>query len=83
MSYNAGNTIMRMDLQDWSGNSRYVEYSHFSIGPETDRYRLAISGATGTLVYDDMAFSNGMQFGTLDYPDVRGCASAMHAGKTD
>ena len=72
---------MRMDLQDWNGNSRYVQYSHFSISDVFDRYRLLIGGATGTLAYDDMAYSNGMQFATMDAPDPNNCAVNLKAGQ--
>ncbi|CAH1271112.1 PKD1L3 [Branchiostoma lanceolatum] len=39
---------LRVDLTDWDGSTVYAEYSSFSVGSTADKYRLSISGYTGT-----------------------------------
>ena len=39
---------LRVDLEDWDGNTAYAEYSVFSIGSEQDKYRLTVLGYSGT-----------------------------------
>jgi hypothetical protein len=38
---------MRIDLLDWSGNTRYAEYGTFTVGPASDGYRLDVAEYTG------------------------------------
>ena len=66
-------------MQDWSGNSRYLTYTHFVVLPESNRYQMSISGPSGTVI-DDMSYSNNCQFGTYDNPDYYKCAVNMQAG---
>ncbi len=40
------NYMLRVDLEDFDGNKGFVLYSSFSVGPETDGYRLHVSGFT-------------------------------------
>ena len=42
-----GEQELRIDLEDWDGNQRYAEYSHFSIASPSYDYKLAIDGYTG------------------------------------
>ena len=47
----------------------FMHYNHFRIGPETDNYRLSISGFTGITPVDPFIFGhsiNGQQFTTRD-----------------
>jgi len=40
---------LRVDLADFEGNSRYVEYNHFRVGAAAQKYELESIGAhTGT-----------------------------------
>lgn len=39
--------IIRIDLEDYDGNKRYVEYSLFNVFDENDYYRLIILGYFG------------------------------------
>jgi len=41
-------TQLRVDLQDFEGNSRYAQYSSFSVGDSASKYTLSVSGYTGT-----------------------------------
>ncbi|KAI8520994.1 hypothetical protein Bbelb_007480 [Branchiostoma belcheri] len=40
---------LRIDMEDWEENSRFVEYSSFSVSSEASGYRLHISGYTGNV----------------------------------
>ena len=59
---------MKRDTGVWHS----VEYSSFSVGPESDKYRLSVSGFSGDTddalaAPDDPATNNnGMQFSTVD-----------------
>ncbi len=75
----SGQNSLRVDMQDWSGNSRYLTFTHFMVLPESNRYQMSISGPYGNIP-DDMSYSNGCQFGTYDNPDYYHCAVNMHAG---
>ncbi|KAI8482145.1 Fibrinogen C domain-containing protein 1 [Branchiostoma belcheri] len=41
---------LRVDLEDTSGNTRYANYSSFSITDESDHYRLTVGGYSGNAV---------------------------------
>ena len=38
---------LRIELEDFTGEKRYAEYSVFSVKPATDKYRLAVGGYSG------------------------------------
>jgi len=63
---------MRFQLKRDTGVWQSVEYSSFSVGPESDKYRLSVSGFSGDTddalaAPDDPATNNnGMQFSTPD-----------------
>ena len=72
---------MRIDLGDAQGNRAYAKYSTFSIGVSSTRYRLSVSGYSGT-AGDSMAYTNGASFSTKDrdYDGYRyhHCATRHH-----
>ncbi|XP_071172040.1 angiopoietin-related protein 7-like [Mytilus edulis] len=82
---------LRIDLEDWNGNTRYVEYGTFFVGNEATNYVLTIGNYSGN-VEDSIVFSgkencdiNGMAFSTWDVDndvdDVDNCAKdKKHAG---
>ncbi|XP_035685324.1 angiopoietin-4-like [Branchiostoma floridae] len=39
---------LRVDLADWDGSTAYAEYSSFSVASAADKYRLSVSGYSGT-----------------------------------
>ncbi len=41
------NYSLRIDLEDFNGNSRYATYRHFAVGSEADGFRLSASGYRG------------------------------------
>ena len=76
-----GNCSVRFDLQLTDGTWLYAEYSKFIVGNVSDKYRLNITGYTGT-AGDAMSFHNGQRFSTYDsdndaYP---GNCAALNSG---
>jgi len=41
-------TQLRVDMQDFEGNSAYAQYSNFSVGDSVSKYTLSVSGYSGT-----------------------------------
>ena len=58
-------TELRVDLQDFEGNSAYAHYAHFSVGDSSSKYILSVSGYNGT-AGDSLAFHNRQKFSTRD-----------------
>ena len=42
-----GNYKLRIDLEDYSGNSRYAVYNLFIVGDAASQYKLDIDGYSG------------------------------------
>ena len=40
---------LRVDLEDFDGNTTYAEYTTFRVADERDKYRLLIGGYSGTV----------------------------------
>ena len=60
-------TQLRIDIcqGQYSACNRYAQYSTFTLGTAADRYRLGVSGFSGT-VGDGMWYHSGKQFSTYD-----------------
>ncbi|CAC5383138.1 Fibrinogen-like protein A,Ryncolin-4,Angiopoietin-related protein 7,Angiopoietin-related protein 1,Ficolin-3,Ficolin-1-B,Techylectin-5A,Ficolin-2,Ryncolin-1,Tenascin-R,Fibrinogen-like protein 1,Angiopoietin-1,Tenascin-X,Fibrinogen C domain-containing protein 1-A,Tenascin-N,Ryncolin-3,Tenascin,Fibroleukin,Fibrinogen C domain-containing protein 1,Ryncolin-2,Angiopoietin-related protein 6,Techylectin-5B,Angiopoietin-related protein 2,Angiopoietin-2,Microfibril-associated glycoprotein 4,Fibrinogen alpha chain len=61
----SGNYKLYIHLEDCEGNSRYAEYSEFSVGNASTKYTLNISGYSGD-AGDSLKYHNGMMFSTKD-----------------
>ncbi|CAH1239328.1 ANGPTL7 [Branchiostoma lanceolatum] len=59
------NFKLRVDLEDWSGNENFYEYSSFRVSGESDGYRLQIAEYSGN-AGDSMEQNNGQKFSTVD-----------------
>ncbi|KAM3623282.1 uncharacterized protein V6R79_009585 [Siganus canaliculatus] len=73
-------TVLRIELVDWEGKTRYADYNMFRIGSEADKYRLTYGyyfGGDAGDAFDGYDFGddpsdkfytvhNGMQFSTSD-----------------
>ncbi|CAC5395824.1 Fibrinogen-like protein A,Angiopoietin-related protein 7,Techylectin-5A,Ficolin-2,Ryncolin-1,Tenascin-R,Fibrinogen-like protein 1,Angiopoietin-1,Fibrinogen C domain-containing protein 1-A,Tenascin-N,Ryncolin-3,Tenascin,Fibroleukin,Fibrinogen C domain-containing protein 1,Fibrinogen gamma chain,Ryncolin-2,Techylectin-5B,Fibrinogen alpha chain,Fibrinogen gamma-B chain,Ficolin-1,Fibrinogen C domain-containing protein 1-B,Angiopoietin-4 [Mytilus coruscus] len=81
---------IRIDLQDWNGGTRYVEYDIFFVGNEAINYVLTIGNYSGN-VEDSIVYSglenckmNGMAFSTWDADNDNSsnncAANSEHAG---
>ena len=42
-----GSYKLRIDLEDYSGNSRYAVYNLFTVGDEASQYKLDVGGYSG------------------------------------
>ncbi|KAK3732621.1 hypothetical protein QZH41_008257, partial [Actinostola sp. cb2023] len=60
-----GSYRLRVDLEDFEGNTRYAEYDSFNVADEADNYRLTIGQYSGN-GGDSLNFHNNMQFSTKD-----------------
>lgn len=56
---------LRIDVEDWEGNTAYAKYGDFDVQDEKSNYKLAIGSYTGT-AGDSLSYSNGMGFSTVD-----------------
>lgn len=52
--------------QDWEGNTRYAEYSHFVLGNEQNSYRLFLGNYSGNVGNDALIYHNNTAFSTKD-----------------
>ncbi|XP_019643623.1 PREDICTED: microfibril-associated glycoprotein 4-like [Branchiostoma belcheri] len=57
---------MRVDLEDFEGNSAYAQYQAFTVGSEVDYYRLTVGGYNGTAGDSLTAHHSGRPFSTWD-----------------
>ncbi|KXJ08511.1 ficolin-2 [Exaiptasia diaphana] len=81
-----GKFRLRVDLEDFEGNTRYAEYDSFSVADEADNYRASIGNYTGSaadsLTNPDNPI-NGMPFSTKDRDNDKSsssCAAFYEAG---
>ena len=79
-------TQLRVDLQDFEGNSAYAQYSSFSVGDSASKYTLSVSGYSGT-AGDSLTTGNhvhnGQQFSTRDQDNdiwSENCAQQFKGG---
>ena len=56
---------LRVDLEDWQGQTRYAKYSYIKVLSESQNYQLDIGSYAGT-AGDSLSYHNGMQFSTHD-----------------
>ena len=74
----AGATELRVDLADFERNMRYAKYNTFSIGDSESKFRLTVSGYSGT-AGDSLTYHNNQAFSTKDQDNdsaSRHCAQA-------
>ncbi|XP_066957279.1 techylectin-5B-like isoform X1 [Macrobrachium rosenbergii] len=69
MTYGA-RQILRIELEDWDGAKRFVEYSSFSVESEDLSYRLHLGGVSGT-GGDAFSYHDNMAFTTSDRDNDR------------
>jgi len=56
---------LRVDLEDFSGNTAYAEYSVFGVSDEGIKYKLSLGSYSGT-AGDSLSVHRGMAFSTKD-----------------
>ena len=81
-----GANELRIEFEDYSGNRAYAKYDSFNVEDSSSKYRLSVSGYSGT-AGDAIAASgvsyynvNGMKFSTRDQDNdnKRGINCAVH-----
>ena len=83
-----GNTVLRVELEDWAGDTAYAEYGIFKVDDESNKYKLTAGSYSGTAgdalaSYPGIYNHNGMYFSTKDmdndiHPD--NCAKKYSSG---
>ena len=74
----SGNTVLRVEVEDWKGNRAYARYGTFRVGDGGDKYRLSVGSYSGT-AGDSLVYHNRMYFTTKDRDndwDSRNCAQS-------
>ena len=80
LSLSKSGNELRVDLGDSQGTRVYAKYSNFSVGDESTKYVLGVSGYSGN-ANDAFGSHNGMKFSTKDQDndvDSRHCAISWH-----
>ncbi|KAF5294133.1 hypothetical protein FQA39_LY13504 [Lamprigera yunnana] len=78
--------ILRVELEDFEGNKRYAQYSHFKIYSEAEYYKLELDGYEGNAgdsLNDPWYGSNHSPFSTYNRDNDRSslnCASMLKGG---
>ncbi|XP_007565282.1 microfibril-associated glycoprotein 4-like [Poecilia formosa] len=76
-------TELLINMEDFEGNKSYARYTSFSVGPETDGYRLHLTGFTNGGAGDSLSHISGQKFSTFDKDQdtwVNNCARSFLAG---
>ncbi|XP_078339116.1 uncharacterized protein LOC111105325 isoform X1 [Crassostrea virginica] len=71
---------LRVELQRFSGEKGYAEYSTFAVGDESSKYQLTVSGFEGN-IGDSLVYHNGMKFSTRDQDNDKSgksCSQTYH-----
>ncbi|XP_031566447.1 myosin light chain kinase, smooth muscle-like [Actinia tenebrosa] len=69
--------MLRIELEDWNAVKYFAKYGSFSIGPESDKYKLKVGSYSGD-AGDSMKYHNNMFFTTKDQDNDKNsnnCAS--------
>uniref|UniRef100_A0A3B3ZYU5 Fibrinogen C-terminal domain-containing protein n=1 Tax=Periophthalmus magnuspinnatus TaxID=409849 RepID=A0A3B3ZYU5_9GOBI len=61
-----GQYSLRVELQDWEGNTGYSQYDRFTLASERQQYRLYLRGYSGTAGRQSSLAPHGMGFSTRD-----------------
>ncbi|XP_006127101.1 angiopoietin-related protein 7 isoform X2 [Pelodiscus sinensis] len=76
-------TMLRVELEDWEGNTRYAQYDQFTLSNELNSYRLFLGNYTGNTGRDSLRYHNNTAFSTKDKDNdkcVDHCAELRKGG---
>ncbi|XP_071431775.1 angiopoietin-related protein 7 isoform X1 [Pithys albifrons albifrons] len=76
-------TVLRVELEDWEGNTRYAQYQQFTLSNELNSYRLLLGNYSGTTGRDSLRYHNNTAFSTKDKDNdkcVDDCAQFRKGG---
>ncbi|XP_066956611.1 fibrinogen-like protein 1 [Macrobrachium rosenbergii] len=80
---NGATQVLRVDMTDWDGESRYAQYSSFHVADRDHDYRLRLGTVSGT-AGDALKNHDNMLFSTPDRDndiiERRHCADEYHSG---
>ncbi|XP_007895968.1 angiopoietin-related protein 7 [Callorhinchus milii] len=74
-------SMLRIDMEDWKGETRYAEYSYFSISNEMNSYRSMIGHYNGTAGRDSLRYHNNTAFSTKDKDNDKCVDDCSHLRK--
>ncbi|XP_031600464.1 microfibril-associated glycoprotein 4-like [Oreochromis aureus] len=60
------NYELKVDMEDFEGQKVFAHYSSFSVGPESDGYKLNLGSFIKGAAGDSLSAHNGMKFTTID-----------------
>lgn len=75
-------TVLRIELEDWEGESRYAEYAFFTLSNELNSYKLFIANYSGN-AGDSLRYHNNTNFSTMNKDNdkcVDDCAALRKGG---
>lgn len=61
---------LRVELQDWKGNSAYAEYSFFAVSSEQNKYKLSLGSYSGKFRLAVAVLKNNNSQAHLEYLEV-------------
>ncbi|XP_051844536.1 angiopoietin-related protein 7 [Antechinus flavipes] len=59
-------TTLRIEMEDWEGDIRFAEYSHFTLSNELNSYRIFVGNYSGNAGRDALLYHNNTAFSTKD-----------------
>ncbi|XP_049610486.1 angiopoietin-related protein 7 [Syngnathus scovelli] len=75
-------SVLRIEMEDWEGETRYAEYGFFTVANELNSYRLFLAHYRGN-AGDSLRYHNNTNFSTLNKDNdkcVDNCASLRKGG---
>ncbi|XP_015233331.1 PREDICTED: angiopoietin-related protein 7-like [Cyprinodon variegatus] len=75
-------STLRIELEDWEGQTRYAEYGFFTVGNELNSYKLLIANYSGN-AGDSLRYHNNTNFSTMNRDNdkcVDDCAALRKGG---
>lgn len=75
-------SVLRIEMEDWEGNTRYAEYGFFTVGNELNSYKLFLANYSGN-AGDSLRYHNNTNFSTMNKDNdkcVDDCAALRKGG---
>ncbi|XP_072305712.1 angiopoietin-related protein 7 [Eucyclogobius newberryi] len=75
-------SVLRIELEDWAGQSRFAEYGFFTLANELNSYKLFIANYSGN-AGDSLRYHNNTNFSTMNKDNdkcVDDCAALRKGG---
>ncbi|KAL6120038.1 angptl7 [Pungitius sinensis] len=75
-------SMLRIEMEDWQGETRYAQYGFFTVGNELNSYKLFLANYSGN-AGDSLRYHNNTNFSTVNKDNdkcVDDCASLRKGG---